>query len=135
MASGLDRVENLEGKKQIILNLIKKNGPCLPIHVSREMGVNTLFASAFLSEMLDDKEIMLTYMKMGGSPLYYLQGQEPLLEPFFKYLPGKEREAFLLLKKNRILQDDKQLPAIRVALRSLRDFAFPITVNFPNNNL
>ncbi len=41
-------------------------------------------------------------------------------------MPEKEREAYLSLKQNKILEDKKQEPAIRVALRSIKDFAFPI---------
>lgn len=69
-------------------------------------------------------------MKVGGSPLYFLVGQEQALEKFYTYLPGKEKEAFLLLKKKKILKDSEQQPAIRVALRALKDFAFP----FRNDN-
>jgi len=107
-----------------IAGIIKLKGPSLPVHISRQTGINSLFAGALLSELANENIIKISHMKVGGSPLYFLQGQESSLENFHIYLPGKEKEAFSLLKKNKILQDNKQEPAIRVALRNLKDFAF-----------
>src|SRR3989338_4037260 len=109
--------------KNKIISIIRLRGPSLPVHISHQTGVSSIFAGAFLSELFAEKLIRISNMKVGGSPLYYLQGQEHLLKNFHQYLPGKEKEAFLLLKENKILQDKEQLPAIRVALRSIRDFA------------
>ena len=106
-----------------IIKILKENGPSLPIRLSKEIGMSSLFISAFLSGLVDDKRIKISNLKVGGSPLYFLDGQEEKLESFYKYLHPKEAEAFLLLKKNKILKDSVQAPAIRVALRSIRDFA------------
>ena len=65
-------------------------------------------------------------MRVGASPLYYIQGQEEQLQKYIDYLNHKEKEAFNLLKQNSVLQDSEQEPAIRVALRSIKDFAVPI---------
>ena len=118
--------------KEKILSTLKIRGPCLPVQVSREIKLDTLFASAFLSQLSSEGEIRISNLKVGGSPLYFLKGQEIMLENFYNRLPGKEREAFLLLKEKRLLEDEKQEPAIRVALRSIKDFAFPLAVNLPN---
>ena len=64
-------------------------------------------------------------MRVGSSPLYFIQGQEPMLEKFAEHLKSKEREAFTLLKEKSFLKDLEQLPAIRVALREIKDFAIP----------
>jgi len=64
-------------------------------------------------------------MKVGNSPLYYLSGQEQLLEKSSHYLKSKEKEAFTLLKEKKIIKDSEQDPAIRVALREIKDFAIP----------
>jgi hypothetical protein len=64
-------------------------------------------------------------MRVGGTPIYFLPGQEQELEKFSIHLPHKEREALNLLKQKRFLKDSEQEPAIRVALRSIRDFSFP----------
>jgi len=119
--------ENLTDTRKKIVDILKSKGPSLPIHISSQTGTSTLFAGALLSELAKDKILKISHMKVGGSPLYFLEGQERALENFHKHLPGKEKEAFLLLKKEKILEDKKQEPAIRVALRNLKDFAFPFS--------
>lgn len=111
--------------KRQIVEFIEKNGPSLPAHVASEIKQSILFASAFLAELLSEKKLILSDMKVGGSPLYMIDGQEPLLERYSIYLKGKPGEAYKLLKDERFLKDSEQLPAIRVALRSIKDFAKP----------
>lgn len=106
-----------------IIKIIKTKGPSLPINISKQIGMSSLFVSAFLSELAGEKRIKVSNLKVGGSPLYYLDGQEEQLESFYKYLHPKEAETFLLLKKNKVLKDSEQDPATRVALRSIKDFA------------
>lgn len=111
--------------KEKIINYIRLKGPSLPVHISKEINSDILFTSAFLSELLSEKRIKTSHMKVGSSSLNYLQGQEQKLENFSKYLGSKEREAFELLKDKSFLLDEEQQPAIRVALRAIRDFAIP----------
>jgi len=115
--------------KEQIISIFKRRGPSLPIHISKETGLDLLFASAFLSELIGDKMIKISVMKIGSSPLYFLPGQEHLLENFIEFLNKKEREAFLLLKEKKFLKDSEQEPAIRVALRAIKDFAFEYRKN------
>jgi len=115
--------------REKIISVFKNKGPCLPINIAKETGLNTLFASAFLSEFIAEKKIKVSYMKVGSSPLYFIPGQENMLEKFSEYLKGKEKEAFMLLKENNFLKDSQQQPAIRVALRSIKDFAIPFKKN------
>lgn len=114
--------------KERIISTIKSKGPSLPIHIARAVSIQPLFAAAFLSELYGEQKIKISNIKVGSSPLYYLEGQEPMLENFIEHLNSKEREAFLLLKKEKFLEDETQLPAIRVAIRGLKDFAIPIKV-------
>ncbi len=107
-----------------IVKVIEEKGPRLPVQIARELEMNSLFVSAFLSEMVNSKRIKVSHLKVGGSPLYFLEGQEEQLSPYQKYLHPKEGDAFLRLKKYKVLKDNEQHPSIRVALRSIRDFAF-----------
>ncbi len=113
--------------KESMLSFIRLKGPSLPIHLAKEIGSDTLFTSAFLSELLSEQKLKMSHLRVGSSPLYLLEGQEPKLEKFSKYLNSKEKEAFVRLKEKGILMDREQEPAIRVALRSIRDFAIPVT--------
>ncbi|MFA4952876.1 MAG: hypothetical protein WC584_01490 [Candidatus Pacearchaeota archaeon] len=111
--------------KEKIISFLRIRGPSLPIHIAKEIQMTMLFSSAFLSELISEKKVKLSHMRVGSSPLYLLQGQENRLENYSNFLNSKEKEAFALLKEKKFLIDKKQEPAIRVALRSIRDFAIP----------
>lgn len=111
--------------KEKIITFIRLRGPSLPVHIAKETGLSILFASAFLSDLYSEKTIGISNIKIGSSPLYFIPGQEPQLENFSKYLKSKEKEAFLILKEKKFLKDSELQPAIRVALREIKDFAIP----------
>ncbi|MBI2135013.1 hypothetical protein HYU09_03405 [Candidatus Woesearchaeota archaeon] len=115
-----------------ILDLVKKKGPILPVHVSKQINDNLLMTSARLSELLSNKKIKISSIKVGGSPLYYVEGQEIRLQDFSDNLGSKEKEAYNLLKEKKILRDAALEPAIRVALRIIKDFSIPLNVNYDN---
>ena len=112
-----------------IIEALKNKGPSLPIQLAKSLDMSSLFISAFLSELAREKRIKISYLKVGGSPIYFLEGQEEQLEPYFKYLHPKEAEAFILLKEKKVIKDSEQDPAIRVALRSIRDFSTGFKIN------
>lgn len=111
--------------KEKIITFIRLRGPSLPVHIAKETGLSLLFASAFLSDLYSEKVINISNIKIGSSPLYFIPGQEPQLENFSKYLKNKEKEAFIILKEKKFLRDSELQPAIRVALREIKDFAIP----------
>ncbi|MDO8509047.1 MAG: hypothetical protein Q7S27_05170 [Nanoarchaeota archaeon] len=115
-------------QKERIISIIKMKGPSLPVQVAKGIGVVPLFAGAFLSELYAEKRIKISNMRVGSSPLYYIEGQEGMLENFIEHLNVKEREAFLVLKKAGILDESLLTPVIRVALREIRDFAIPVKI-------
>lgn len=111
--------------KEKIISALKIKGPSLPVHLSREINQSILFTSAFLSELFSEKKVKISHLRVGNSPVYFLPSQEPQLEKFSQYLKSKEKEAYNLLKEKKILKDNEQDPAIRVALREIKDFAIP----------
>src|SRR3989338_271886 len=118
-------IQNTSEIKEKIISVLKERGPSLPIQISREVELSPLFASAFLSELFSEKRIKISHLRVGNSPVYFVQGQEPLMEKFSDYLKSKEKEAFNLLRERKFLKDGEQQPAIRVALRDIKDFAIP----------
>ena len=110
-------------KQKKIIGVLDEKGPSLPINIAKALEISSLFISAFLSELTNQKRIKVSSLKVGGSPLYYLKGQEKKLEDYYKYLHPRESEAFLLLREHRVLKDRDQDPATRVALRSIKDFS------------
>src|SRR3989344_5003443 len=115
--------------KPKVLEFVQRNGPSLPIQISKIIERESYISSAVLSELVNAKKIFVSSAKFGGSPLYYVPGQEYKLQSMlYPHLKDKEKEAFDLLKRNLVLRDRDQDPAIRIALRNLRDFAVQIEV-------
>lgn len=117
--------------KEKILSILGIRGPSLPIHIAKGIELSLLFSSAFLSELVSEKKVKMSHMRIGSSPIYFIPSQEYLLENFSQYLKSKEKEAFLILKEKKFLKDSELSPAIRVALREIKDFAIPFKL--PDN--
>ncbi len=115
-------------KDEKILQLIKTKGPLLPVHIVKEIGWNTLLIGAALSDLSKKGLVKMSYTKIGGSPVYYVSGQEYKLQNLYKYLHEKEQKAYDLLKQKKVLRDRALEPVVRVALRNTRDFAKPLEV-------
>ena len=115
-----------------VLALVRQRGPILPVHVSKHINDNILMTSARLSELLTNKKLKISNIKVGGSPLYYVDGQETKLQNYADNLGSKEKEAYNLLKEKKVLRDSVLEPAIRVALRMIKDFSIPFYVNYDN---
>ncbi len=119
--------------KERIISILNFEGPNFPSPIASKLQTSILFTSAFLSELVSEKRIKITNMKVGNSPIYFIPGQEEKLESLAeKHLKSKEKDTFILLKEKKFLKDKEQEPAIRVALRSIRDFAIPF--NPKNSN-
>ena len=118
----------MDERKAKILEIIKEKGPVLPIDIAQEIESDLLISSAILSEMVRQKELQISHIKIGSSPLYFLPEQKSALEKFIGHLEPREKKVFEMLKKKTIIDDDKISHADRVAIRDLKDFAIPIKV-------
>ncbi|MGK0232403.1 MAG: hypothetical protein ACI9P9_000489, partial [Patescibacteria group bacterium] len=117
---------DIEKVKRDILVYIEQNGPSLPVKISKLINMDTMFSSAILAELTSSQDLKMSSMKIGSSQLYLRQGQEKQLEDFAdQYLKNVEKTAYLTLKEKKFLIDKDQEPAIRVALRKIKDFATP----------
>jgi hypothetical protein len=123
----LSIMEDTKGK---ILQFIQGKGPVLPADIARHISSNILIASAHLSELSSNGKLKISNVKVGGSPLYYIPGQESQLQNFADNLHEKEKKAYDLLLQKKILNDGHSEPVIRVALRAIKDYAVPLQVNF-----
>lgn len=116
---------DVQEKKKKIIEFLKTSGPSLPVQVARAIQMDPVFASAILSELLGTKDIKTSHMKIGASPLYLLPGQEEKLEEKTENLKSIERETQEKLKSKKVIVDENEEPATRVALRNIKDFAIP----------
>ena len=119
--------------RERIVEIVKAKGPVLPVQISKEIGTDILMASAHLAELTASSRLKISTIKVGGSPLYYLTGQEPMLQKFTGNMNDKEKKAFDSLSQQKILRDSEQEPVIRVALREIKDFAVPLNVTHDNS--
>ncbi len=120
-------------KREDIISYVKEFGPILPAKIAKNFNINLLFASAALSELVAHNEVKISYLKIGGSPLYYAPGQEELLSNFARNLNSKDKQTHDLLQQGKVLRESSLDPFTKVSLRNLRDFAKPLSVEFNNN--
>lgn len=103
---------------------ISKNGPVLPIQIAKELNTDTMFAGAILSELVNEGKLDVTeHLRVGGSPVYYIRGQEKKLEEFFKNLNENDIRMLKILRDNSVLVDRECTPLQRVSYRIAKDFA------------
>jgi hypothetical protein len=116
-----------------ILQFLKQTGPTLPSKVAKSINSNILLASAHLSDLSSQRKVKISKLKIGGSPLYYLPGQE---EQLFHFAAGnvnpKDYDVLQTLKTKKVLREANLDLLYKVALRSLKDFAVPIHVTIDN---
>ncbi len=117
---------DVEEVKRKIISYLETDGPSLPVRIAKKIELSPVFTSAILSELVQDQKVKMSNLRVGSSPLYLIQGNEKDLENFTDNLGGVEKTAYLKLKQSKVLQDEKQEPSIRVALRSIKDFAVAI---------
>ncbi len=121
----------MDAHDQILL-FLKATGPTIPSKVAKTIGSTILIASAHLSDLTSRDKIRISYLKVGGSPLYFLQGQEDQLFQFAKdNLNAKDYEVLENLKGQRVLRENELGLLSKVALRQLKDFAIPLQVRSP----
>lgn len=116
-----------------VKQLVRMRGPLIPSQISKEIGTNILMASAILSELSSKGDVKISSVKVGGTPLYYVPGQEQKLQNYTSNMHQKEKEAYEQLKERGVLKDTVLEPVIRVALRQIKDFAKPIEANADGN--
>jgi len=120
-------------QQEKILSFLRMRGPSLPVNVAKHMDTTILMASAMLADLSSKGKLIVSKLKVGGSPLYLLRGQEAKLQNFCDSLNQKERRAFELLKEKKILRESKLDPLTRVCLKQLGDFATPLEVTLDGN--
>jgi hypothetical protein len=111
-----------------VLRIIQERGPVVPTQLAKEMGQNSMIMGAVLSTLASQKKVMISSLKVGGSPLYYLPDQAQRLEEFTRYLKDQDRATQELLKERKVLREVDMTPLVRVSLRNIRDFAKPLEV-------
>lgn len=111
-----------------VLEFIKVRGPIIPTDLTKEFKHDTIIMGAFLSELTSSKQVLVSSVKIGGTPLYYIDSQKAKLQDYADHLNHKDREAYELLKAEQVIHDKEVTPLLRVSLRAIKDFAVPVRV-------
>ncbi len=107
-----------------ILHAVKNRGPIIPLEIRSILGKgDSITIGAALSSTVARGQVKITNVKKGGSPFYYVPGQEVNLEKLGVYLNEKDRRTFAYLKEKKIIRDSEEEPLTRVSLRNIPDFA------------
>ncbi|HSU73157.1 MAG TPA: hypothetical protein VLJ21_04900 [Candidatus Binatia bacterium] len=114
--------------RDTVLAFVRSKGPVLPVQIAKELRTEILMASAMLSEMTSKGTLRVSHLKIGGSPLYYIPGQEAMLLGFTKNLNEKDQRTLEFLRDNKVVRDQDQDALTRVSLRGIKDFAQPLNV-------
>lgn len=122
----------LGNKREKTLEIVKLKGPLLPVQVAKEIDTDIMFAGAILSELIANGKIKITSVKIGGSPLYYVDSQEQKLQELVKNLNEKDQKTAELLKEKKVLKDSECDSLQRFSLRQIKDFAKSIQVKEGN---
>ena len=123
----------MEDFRTKVLSYTERFGPVLPIQISKELNTNLIFAGAILSELVEKKSLLISNVKKGSSPFYFIKGQEEKLQNLAVYLGSKEKEIHDLIKENLVLQDNNLEAWQRVAIRGIKDFAVKIEYSHKDN--
>ncbi len=118
-----------------ILHFLRMHGPAIPSKVAKMLNTQILFASALLSDLASQGKIRISDLKIGGSPLYYLPGQEERLHQFAAgNLNPKDLQVLNYLREQKVAREADADLLTKVALRSLKDFAVPLRVTTAGNS-
>ena len=117
---------------QQILDMMKVRGAIIPAQIAKDIHKDLMMTSAILSELSSKKKVKVSHLKIGGTPLYYLEGQEAQLQKFSDRLDPKEKTAFTLLSQQKIAREEELNPVMKFLMRKIKDFAIPLEVTYNN---
>jgi hypothetical protein len=116
--------------KDNLLRFVVDNKFVTPTDVSEKFETSTMIASAALSGLSKDKLVAITNLKLGSSPYYYDPKQpESLIEIGEKHLKNHEKEIFIKLKTQQIVNDGALPIAEKLAAERLMDFSIPLELD------
>jgi hypothetical protein len=120
--------------KHQVFDYLNSHGPSLPMTISQEVGRESIFVGAVLSELIQSKQLKLSHAKIGGSRVYYVPGQEEKLSILYNSLPDAEKRAYDELKEKKLIKESETTPVLRVALDNLTDFSRQMILKDSNGN-
>ncbi|MBI4017256.1 MAG: hypothetical protein HY363_06210 [Candidatus Aenigmarchaeota archaeon] len=119
---------NLDYREKIVA--LAQVMPVQPQSVAKALNTNSILASAMLSELAEKGSLVVSHLKVGSSPLYYIPSDASKLLNYVHVLNEKDQQTLKKLQDDMVLRDAELDPLLRVSLRSLKDFAKSLTVKY-----
>ncbi|MCA9496147.1 MAG: hypothetical protein KC589_04345 [Nanoarchaeota archaeon] len=115
--------------KDNLLRFVREKKYVTPTTVGESFETSTMIASAALSELAKDKLISITHLKLSSSPYYYDPKQKSsLAELGEKHFKNYDRDIFLKLQENQILNSNSLSIQENLAVDRIKDFAIPLEI-------
>ncbi len=70
--------------KDKVLAVVRKEGAVLPVHVASQLGMDSLLASAYLQELVENGALQKSPRRVGTSFIFYAPGHEKKAKIMFK---------------------------------------------------
>ncbi|MBI4147700.1 hypothetical protein HY490_00240 [Candidatus Woesearchaeota archaeon] len=119
---------NLDYREKIVA--LSQMNPVQPQSVAKALNTNSILASAMLSELAEKGTLVVSFLKVGSSPLYYLPNHPEHLLNYVQCLNEKDRQTLERLQQEIVLRDNSLEPLVRVSLRNMKDYAKQLTVKY-----
>ncbi len=121
--------------KEEILSFVKQNGPTMISDIVSKYNSDSFIIGAMLSELKNKGELKTSHLKIGSSPLYYVEKDRKKLENYIEELHKKEKAAYELIKEKKVVREKELDPAIRVAMKNIKDFAKELDVKLNDKKI
>ncbi len=122
--------------KDNLLRFLTEKKYLTPTDVAEQFETTTMIASAALSEIVKDKKAQITNLKHGSTPYYFDPRQkDALIELGEKHFSKYEKDTFLKLKEQQVLNDAALSIQERLAIERIKDFAIPIESDYQGRTL
>ena len=122
--------------KDNLIKFVKQQKTVTPTDVAKEFDTTTMIASATLSELVKEKLILITHLKLSSSPYYYDPKQKQCLyELGLKHYSGYDKEIMEKLKKLQVLNVNSLNIQEALAIERIKDLAKVLEIEYNGKKL
>ncbi|MCB9371116.1 hypothetical protein H6501_05950 [Candidatus Woesearchaeota archaeon] len=122
--------------KDNLLRFVRERKYVTPTHVAEAFDTTTMIGSAALSELVKDKLILVSFLKLGSTPFYYDPAQrECLMELAEKHFSKYDKEMYDKIRQFEVVNAGSLSVQEQLAVERIKDFAFPLELEYSGKTL
>jgi len=111
-----------------VFKIVQEHGPVVANKIATLLGSDSFLVGAYLSELSENKQILLTRSSGVGTSFYYVTSQVEKLVSLRDRLKEQDRRTFDLINEEKVLRDSDLEPLTRVSIAKLSDFAKEVNI-------